>query len=253
MAPSLDHRVVGRGPRVVLLHGFTQTKDCWGSLAERLAAECQVVLVDAPGHGGSSGVEVGLWEGAGLVGDAGGPADYIGYSMGGRIVLHLALERPELVRRLVLVSATAGIDDLSERARRRSSDEALARRLEAVGVEQFVDEWLAQPLFAGLADDPRCLAARRSNTVTGLASSLRRCGTGQQESLWPRLSELAMPVLFVTGAHDAKFTHTAQRMAEAVGSNATLAGVDDAGHACHLEQPERFSEVVLDWLAPASP
>jgi pimeloyl-ACP methyl ester carboxylesterase len=94
--------VWGTGDPVVLIHGFTQSAGAWGDLALRLAAGHHVIAVDAPGHGRSAAVEADLAQGAALIGAAGGPGAYIGYSMGGRLALHLALERPDLVERLVL-------------------------------------------------------------------------------------------------------------------------------------------------------
>ena len=156
--------------------------------------------------------------------------------MGGRLCLHLAVARPDLVERLVLVSATGGIDDAGERAARRAADEALAATIERDGVDAFLERWVAQPMFAALPDPG--LDDRRRNTAAGLASSLRLAGTGTQEPLWDRLPALTMPVLLVAGALDAKFVAAAERMA-ALLPHATLAVVADAGHTVHLEQPGR--------------
>lgn len=239
----------GQGPRMALVHGFTQTRRCWGPVADDLAADHEVVTVDAPGHGRSAQVRAHLWESADLLGGAGGDATYLGYSMGGRLCLHLALAAPERVRALVVVGATAGIDDPAQRAARRAEDEARARRLEAEGLEPFLERWLAQPLFAGLAEEVQCREERRENTVAGLAASLRLAGAGAQEPLWHRLEELAMPVLVIAGEHDQRFVALGRRMVDAVGDNASLALVPGAGHAAHLEAPAGFLGVLRPWLA----
>ncbi|HSN97039.1 MAG TPA: alpha/beta fold hydrolase, partial [Candidatus Nanopelagicales bacterium] len=103
---QLYREVSGAGPRVALIHGFTQNGRCWGPLSDTLARDHEVVRVDAPGHGRSAALDVGLWDAARLVGATCGAATYLGYSMGGRLCLHLALDRPDLVRALVLVGAT---------------------------------------------------------------------------------------------------------------------------------------------------
>jgi len=239
----------GAGRRLVLVHGFTQTGRHWAPVAAGLAADHEVVRVDAPGHGRSGAVAADLWTGAGLVAEQGGEATYVGYSMGGRLCLHVALARPDLVRGLVLLGATAGIDDPTERAARRDADEALARRLETDGLEPFLADWLAQPLFAGLHESAAGATARRENTPAGLASSLRLTGTGSQEPLWERLGELSMPVLVLAGAEDVKFAALGRRLVEAVGSDAVLALVPEAGHAAHLEQPAAFVALLRAWLA----
>lgn len=249
MGSTLHAEVSGHGPRLVLVHGFAQTGACWGPLLDDLVTDHEVCRVDAPGHGASATPPAGLPAAARLVADRGGRAGYLGYSMGGRLVLHLALARPELVERLVLVGATAGIDDPAERAERRRHDDALARRLEAVGVEAFVDGWLDQPLFAGLPEPMRFRDERAANTVEGLAASLRLDGTGAQEPLWDRLHRLDMPVLVTAGADDPKFAALARRLVDAIGANAELALVPGAGHAAHLERPAEFLARLRPWLA----
>src|SRR5512132_2295937 len=204
--PGPLHHVVEGVPepprRVVLVHGFTQTLAAWGPVAARLAGRWQVVRVDLPGHGGSGAVRVGFAEAAGLVGATGGAAAYVGYSLGGRLCLRLALDRPDLVRALILIGGSPGIADAGGRAERRAADERLARRIERDGVAAFLDTWLAGPLFATLPAEAAGREQRLANTAEGLASALRRLGTGAQEPLWERLGQLRPPALLVAGERD---------------------------------------------------
>ena len=239
----------GRGPRVVLVHGFTQTRRSWGLVAADLARDHEVVRVDAPGHGRSASSAATMARGADLVSAVGGRAVYVGYSMGARLCLHLALAHPELAGALVMIGGTAGIEDAEARRARRRDDEARALELEEVGVAEFVRRWLAQPLFAGLDGPDAGIDARLENTVAGLAASLRLAGTGAQESLWPRLSELSMPVLAVAGERDDVFCARADAMAAAIGENAETASVPGAGHAAHLESPDAFLAILRRFLA----
>lgn len=241
--------VIGAGPRLALVHGFTQTRRCWGPVADDLARDHELVLVDAPGHGRSAHVDVDLVEGGRLIADVAGPAVYVGYSMGGRFVLHTALERPDVVRGLVLIGATAGLESAEERAARIADDEARARRIEEIGVAAFLDEWLALPLFAGLSPETAARDARLENTTAGLASSLRRAGTGTQRPTWHRLGEIAVPTLVVAGADDAKFVALGRRLADGIGDRATFTTVPGAGHTAHLEQPDAFLALLRPWLA----
>src|SRR5256885_13926321 len=135
--------------------------------------------------------------------------------MGGRLALHLALQRPDVVERLVVLGATGGIDDEGERAARRASDEALAKSIEAKGVDAFLEQGLGQPMFANV---PRGNGRQRDPTI--LMSSLRALGTGTQEPLWSRLNELEMPVLVLAGARDEKFVALGRRLADTIGDNA---------------------------------
>jgi 2-succinyl-6-hydroxy-2,4-cyclohexadiene-1-carboxylate synthase len=245
----LSSIVAGSGPRLVLLHGFTQTARCWGPFADALvAAGHEVVAVDAPGHGGSASVTTDFAASARLLGATGGRAVYVGYSMGGRIALRLALDQPELVRALVLIGSSPGLDDPDEREARREADDRLADRIEAIGVDAFLDEWLAQPLFAGLDEARSHRTERLRNTAAGLATSLRLAGTGAMEPLWSRLGTIRTPVLLLTGDRDTKFTELALRMVALMDPHAWHAAIADGGHSVHLEQPELTADVVTSWL-----
>ena len=235
--------------RLVLVHGFTQTARCWAPVDAMLGRHHRVVALDAPGHGSASGVSADLWEAADLLAGAGGRGTWVGYSMGGRMALHVALAHPEVVDRLVLIGATPGIEDPDDRADRRRDDEARARHIEQVGVPAFLDEWLALPLFAGLHPASAHRDERERNTAAGLASSLRLAGTGTQDDLWGRLGEIACPTLLITGAADARFTFTAARMLRRLGGPSQHVTLPFAGHTAHLEQPRAFTSAVVAWLA----
>jgi 2-succinyl-6-hydroxy-2,4-cyclohexadiene-1-carboxylate synthase len=249
----------GAGRRVVLLHGFTQGPGSWDALVARLDPTCQFVRVTLPGHGpdGSASARVRLpFEGAAaavaeaVAATAGPePATWFGYSLGGRLALRVALDRPGLVDALVLLGATAGIEDAGPRAARVEIDERLAAGLERKGVESFIDGWLAQQLFSGLPRTAAGVEERRAGTVDGLASALRLLGTGAQQPVWDRLDELEIPVLLMAGELDAKFSSLAFRLATAIGDNAGISFVPGAGHAAHLERPQSVASIVNRFLA----
>jgi len=238
--------------RLALVHGFTQTARSWDPVAPLLAGmpATEVLAVDLPGHGAAGASRpAGLAEAAALLGDAAGTAVYVGYSMGARVCLRLALDRPELVEALVLVGATPGLGDKDERAARRAADEALAARLEQMQLDDFLDEWLAGPLFARLTPEQAGREARRANTAAGLGFALRRLGTGAEPAMWHRLHELAMPVLLVAGGEDEKFRRLAGEMAAAIGHNAEVEVIEGAGHAAPFESPGRFADLIETWRA----
>lgn len=239
--------------RVVLVHGFTQTHRSWDEVAEALARRFEVVRVELPGHGGSAGVRLGFEAAAAAVAEAGGgPATYVGYSMGGRLCLRLALDHPHLVESLVLVGASPGIADDEARQERCRSDALLAGDLERGETREFLKAWLAQPMFEATTPRPEELAARRANPPEGLAAALRDLGTGSQEPLWHRLGELAGPVLLVAGEKDAKFRAIAEKMAAAIGPGATTAWVEGAGHAVPLDRPRECAALIAG-AASATP
>jgi 2-succinyl-6-hydroxy-2,4-cyclohexadiene-1-carboxylate synthase len=250
---------------VEVTDGFTQTSVSWRPVIEALDGRYRIVAVDLPGHGGSAAQRAGLPRTAALVAEAlaanrhgAGLPVVVGYSMGGRVGLRLALDHPDALGGLVVVGATAGIDDPAERAARHAADEALADRIEREaagpdGITPFIERWLDQPLFAGLqaADDD--LAARLANPAAGLAASLRLAGTATMDPpWWDQLPRIDIPTVVVWGEHDAKFAALGTRIAQAIGPNASTAPIADAGHAAHLEQPAAFAALLRTAIADST-
>jgi 2-succinyl-6-hydroxy-2,4-cyclohexadiene-1-carboxylate synthase len=226
---------------LVLLHGFTQTGRSWAPVVSAIGARYRCFAPDLPGHGDADGRRPASFGAVIAYVAALKPERFTlcGYSMGGRLALAAALALPARVQRLVLVGASPGLADPSEREARRVADAALAERIEAIGLEAFVDEWGAQALFAGQLRGVAAFARadRLRNTAGGLAAALRGLGTGTMAPLWDRLGELAMPVTMIAGERDEKFRAIAERMAAAI-PDATLVVAAGAGHAVHLEAPE---------------
>ena len=252
---------------VVLLHGFSGSSADWGDLIPGLRGmERAVITVDLAGHG-KSGVPEDpsrytmaetvrdLDEILDMLGVA--EADWVGYSMGGRVALHVALACPARVRSLVLESASAGIEDLVSRAKRRWADESLAVRIEERGIRWFADYWGAHPIFETQRElPPATLAAlhgrRIANRPAGLARSLRGMGQGAQEYVGGRLAEIKCGSLFIAGERDPKYAELARSTSDAVpGSRCVI--VPKAGHVVHLEAPEEFTEALAaHWNIPQS-
>lgn len=236
--------------RIALAHGFTQTGRSWNHIETLLAERIDhvdTVAVDLPGHGTAATVRSDLWGAADHLVEAAGDSTYVGYSMGGRVVLHAALAHPEYVRRIVLIGATAGIDDDDERAERYEADQRLAVRIEEEPLDEFIDSWLRNPLFAGLSQAAAFRSDRLRNTSAGLASSLRLCGTGTQAPLWNRLDEIDVPTLIVAGADDSKFCELGQRLTDRI-PDARLSIIERSGHSVHLEQPEATADAIADFV-----
>lgn len=246
----LGTTVEGSGDRIVLVHGFTQTGRSWGEVARLFAGGFQVARIDLPGHGSSSDVRLNFDDAAYAIGSAGGTGIYIGYSMGARLCLRMALDRPSLVRALVLVGGSPGLASASERAARRDADDRLAEEIEQHGTRSFVDRWLGQRMFSTFTPTAEDLATRRANTPVGLAYALRRLSIGVQEPLWDRLRQLQMPVFIVAGGLDAKHLLIASRMAGSIGDNAKTFNLAGTGHAAHLEAPKPFCQAVWRFLHP---
>jgi 2-succinyl-6-hydroxy-2,4-cyclohexadiene-1-carboxylate synthase len=244
---SLHLATSGEGSReLCFVHGFTQTGKSWVTAAQALGDSTNT-FVDAPDHGESQGISLTLQETGDELADIAFGKVLVGYSMGARMSLHAVLQHPFAMTGLVLVSGTPGIEDDSERAARVQADEELASHIESIGTPAFIQEWIRQPLFAKSKFSDDEIQDRSKNMPASLATSLRRCGTGQQESLWSQLQEINIPVLLICGARDEKFSEIAQRMNQVI-PRSTLRVLDKAGHNAHLDQPEAFAQAVNRWL-----
>jgi 2-succinyl-6-hydroxy-2,4-cyclohexadiene-1-carboxylate synthase len=229
---------------VVALHGFAGTGRSWAAVEPGLRAP------DLPGHGAAGGVRPITFASCVEHVLAAAPERFVlaGYSMGGRLALHVALAAPDRVARLVLIATTAGIEDAAERDARRRADEALAAEIERGDIDAFVARWSATPLFAG---DPPEVVARwqedmRRNEPAGLAAALRGVGTGAMAPLWDRLGELTMPAAVLAGERDAKFMALGRRLASALPGAATLTVVPGAGHGLPREAPAPVAAAIRD-------
>jgi 2-succinyl-6-hydroxy-2,4-cyclohexadiene-1-carboxylate synthase len=233
---------------VVLLHGFAGTRGTWDGVERHLPTErYRPLALDLPGHG--------------QLADAPRPLTFdrcvhsvlerspkrlvlVGYSMGGRIALHVALAAPERIVKLVLISTTAGIDDPAERAQRRDADHRLADEVEGGTIADFVDRWRSQAMFA--EDPPEVGALARAdqsrNRPDSVAAALRGIGTGEMQPLWQRLGELAMPVTVLAGIRDTKFCSLGERMVGLLPEARLL--LVPGGHGLPLENPEIVADAV---------
>jgi 2-succinyl-6-hydroxy-2,4-cyclohexadiene-1-carboxylate synthase len=261
-APSaLSPQTPARDP-VVLLHGFTGSKDSWRDLREQLRTNRRVISIDLPGHGGTRvGIDVenySIERAAAMVirllNDVLAVPRFslLGYSMGGRLALFIALNYGAHINRLVLESASPGIADCADRAARRHADAELAAFAESAGIESFVKRWESIPLFESMARMPaekidRLRRERLGCRVEELARSLRGMGTGAQPWLGDELPALRMPTLAIAGALDSKFTAIGEQMA-ALAGDARFEAIDGAGHVPHLERPREFNRIVTDFL-----
>lgn len=257
----LHVKTVGEGPPLLLLHGFTGSAESWHSIEPILAASFRLIQIDVIGHGASDApqdpkrysMEHAVRDLLGLLDRLNVPrAAVLGYSMGGRLALQLAVKAPERMSALILESATYGIEADAERAQRAASDAALADWIEEHGVAAFAERWASNPLFStqsAISDETRARQRRERtiHTPHGLANSLRGMGTGSQSSLRSRLSTLRVPTLIVAGALDAKFSGIAQEM-HALLPCSKLALVTAAGHNVHLESPAAFADAVVNFL-----
>jgi 2-succinyl-6-hydroxy-2,4-cyclohexadiene-1-carboxylate synthase len=259
----LNYEVIGEGSPVTLLHGFTQSGRSWNEIVSLMPDGWKWILPDLRGHGNTrvrpgapytmeactADLEM-LWDSLGIA-----RTHLVGYSMGGRLALHVASARPERLLSLLTIGAHAGLEEEARGGRRRG-DEALAHRIENDGIEAFVDYWASLPLFEGLerrgpSFAAQVRAARMDNHITGLAESLRGMGAGAMRPVWNELNRVTVPCTFVAGQLDHGYAASARRLAASVPDGRVVI-VQRAGHTVHQERPEAFSRLLLAHLEAAS-
>ncbi len=258
---QINVEVAGAGQPLVVLHGFTGCAAGWEPHTREFAQRFLMVVIDHLGHGLSDAPADPKRYGIGFVTEdivsvldhlKIGRASVLGYSMGGRVALALAILAPERLSALILESASPGLPDAAARRARAARDATLADAIEREGIEAFVNRWEQLPLFASQVRLPdevrsRLRAQRLRNSPAGLANSLRGLGQGTQPPMHEFLPQLRMAVLIMAGALDPDYCERAREMSRLI-PGARLEIVPDAGHAIHLERPEAFRRLALEFL-----
>jgi 2-succinyl-6-hydroxy-2,4-cyclohexadiene-1-carboxylate synthase len=228
-------------PEVVFLPGFMQHADTWSPIAAAVGERYPVRLHEFENWTFHDRIrEIAAFAPDCIV---------VGYSMGGRLALHAALDAP--FAGLVIVGASAGIEDADERRRRRDADEELADWIEAHSIDEVVARWERNPVFA--SQPAELVASQRGGRLAhspgDLAQLLRSAGQGALDPIWDRLGQLRMPVLALAGERDRSYRAASERIASLVprGSSVVIPG---AGHAAHLEAPEAVADAVLRFTTP---
>jgi 2-succinyl-6-hydroxy-2,4-cyclohexadiene-1-carboxylate synthase len=252
----------GKGFPLLLLHGFTGNGESWKEFEPFWKNHSTAIALDIIGHGKTESpadiAQYGIEESADAINhllEKMGieKTDILGYSMGGRLAITFAIKYPKKVRKLILESSSPGLRTEEERQARRLQDAKLAEKIRGEGISRFIVFWENIPMFKSqknLPDDIRggIREQRLANSIEGLANSLKGMGTGSQPSWWGNLSNLESPVLLITGSIDQKFCRIADEMSKVL-PNCQWISVEDAGHAIHVEKPEKFGTIVSGFLS----
>jgi 2-succinyl-6-hydroxy-2,4-cyclohexadiene-1-carboxylate synthase len=248
-------------PRVVFLHGFWGDRQSFERVIEELGDRIYALSLDLPGHGQTPvgqncSIETVATQAIDLLDRLEfWPCTIVGYSMGGRLALYIALMtlgNPNQLTGLVLESASPGLADPIARADRRRNDEIWANRLESEPIDRVLDDWYRQPIFNSLVEHrsfQRLRSQRLAQHGPSLAQMMRGLGLGQQPNLWPLLPLLTIPTLLIVGDRDTKFIAINQRIQALNSEKVALRIASDCGHNCHIEAPENYAAIVISFLS----
>lgn len=258
----------GGGPALLFVHGLGSNLSLWRRSLDAFANDYRVLTLDLPGFGLSDKQDVPATMSffvdviTGFLDERGiNTVTYVGVSMGGQVGLTLALEAPERVRRLALVSP-AGIESFSPK-----EGEALKQATTAEGIVNFTDEQVQQNTalnvaswsdeYAWLLEQRHALAERED--FEDYAEANARSVAGMLEGdVRDRLGEIDTLALILFGSgdrlipnqylHGEMTTADVAERAEKVLPNATVRLVDEAGHLLMVERPAHFREQLRTFL-----
>ncbi|MGK7918477.1 MAG: 2-succinyl-6-hydroxy-2,4-cyclohexadiene-1-carboxylate synthase [Trichodesmium sp.] len=246
-------------PVLVMLHGFMGSSNDFREIIPQLSKNFCCLTVDLPGHGKTR--VIGGDENYNMPNTAKALINLLdnlkiekcylfGYSMGGRLALYMAINFPTRFEKIIIESASPGLRDEVERSLRRESDFKLADKLENSNFSEFLFNWYNQPLFESLRQHnnvDKLRKMRLENNPLELAKSLRNLGTGNQSSLWEKLSNHQIPTLLIVGEYDHKFQAINTKMAEL--SQATKVRIiPESGHNIHFENPREWMAALIIFL-----
>ncbi|KAG0464666.1 hypothetical protein HPP92_018830 [Vanilla planifolia] len=255
------------GKVVIFLHGFLGSSQDWIPLMKALSGTTQCIAVDLPGHGESRvryHTEVSKQEPylsfesvtealVKLICETTtSRVILVGYSMGGRMALHMSLKYSEKVDGAVIISGSPGLRDEITQRICISQDKSRALYLLSHGLPTFLDTWYEGSLWKSLRAHPLFNKIKSSHgkhqDTKGLAKALTDLSIGRQRPLWNELKQCKKPLLLLVGEKDMEFRGIAEEMCREMESspNGEVDGkgnlcqvfiVPDCGHAVHLENP----------------
>ena len=242
--------VVGTGKPLVCFHGFSESGSTWDGIE---VPGYRLIRIDSMGHGRSARpMDLGAYTLPQMLRDlhrviyavAGERYVLMGYSMGARMALLYALEYPEEMTHLVLESGSVGIEDEGERQDRYVADQGLAERIRAHDITWFSETWAKLDIFKTQQGLPakvqqQIQGRRLLNSPHALAFTLEGSGQGSMPYVGHRLSELTMPVCYISGELDTKYTAIG---AQYFGDVHRI--VPQVGHNVHVEAPEAYRQII---------
>lgn len=259
---NYDVLVDGQGDPVMMLHGFTGSLHTWLRFVTCYKDTYRFIIPSIIGHGKTDApLDCNQYKIESVIANFVKILDQlkiekvhlVGYSMGGRLAIAFALKYPNRLKSLILESASAGISTKKEKLKRQENDEKLALKIEQEGLEAFIDYWEKTPIFKPLEstlsfpDKLRLRTERMSHKSNGLSSSLRMMGTGSQPYYMNKLVRIKIPTLILTGEKDDKFCKIGEEISNHIEKSEHVI-VKNSGHVIHLEQPDKFDRIVVDFI-----
>uniref|UniRef100_A0A803KVH6 Mandelate racemase/muconate lactonizing enzyme C-terminal domain-containing protein n=1 Tax=Chenopodium quinoa TaxID=63459 RepID=A0A803KVH6_CHEQI len=261
------------GNTLLFLHGFLGTGEDWTPIMTALSGSAKCLSVDLPGHGSSKlqsldgsgnpteGQSLSIEVIAAVLSQlinkiSTGKVTLIGYSMGARIALYMALRFSGQIDGAVMISGSPGLRDEIERRIRAAKDDSHAQSIISFGLVPFLENWYSSDLWNREHPSYDKIVASRleHHDIHGLAKALSGLSIGRQMPLWEDLKHCKIPLMFVVGEKDEKFKSISQNISRVMGQTTIYEAVEvpDCGHAVHLENPLALVRLLRQFLTKTS-
>jgi pimeloyl-ACP methyl ester carboxylesterase len=260
---AIYYDIEGRGENpLVLLHGYALNSLMWEFQRQAFSPNHKLITVDLRGFGKSSCGQ--NWSGAKMAEDVQGiiksldvtDVTLLGFSMSGPVAVRLAIQRPEIITRLLLVSSI-----LPSAGHAKSTGETRIQERELAALESGdVPAWAEAigfstgPLVEGMFEKNPAIAPLWERIIARhhrdylLCMLHGRLNTISNINWRARLGEVRQKTMVIAGSNDHKFIDASRHLSNAI-PNAKLEIIGDAGHMVNLEAPEEFNKAVIEFLA----
>jgi 2-succinyl-6-hydroxy-2,4-cyclohexadiene-1-carboxylate synthase len=169
------------------------------------------------------------------------PACLMGYSLGGRLALHALLDHPAQWQAAIIVSAHPGLVDSQERVTRQQRDQLWAERFQHEEWHVLMQAWNAQEIFA---QDTSYFQRQESDYQRDQLAHALICGSlGQQADLRAQIESLPLPLLWITGALDERYSQMAHALKFAHPLSRWVQ-VPEVGHRVPWAAPQKFKQAL---------
>jgi 2-succinyl-6-hydroxy-2,4-cyclohexadiene-1-carboxylate synthase len=257
---KLFYKIQGKGLPIILIHGFTGSHKSFDVMSKYLQQFFKVIMIDLPGHGNSMTRNESIYSfenSSKLILDIIDElklikVNVLGYSLGGRNAMHLATKFQKKINKLILCSASYGLDNQEEQKKRNNSDQKLIDLLTNNNLEKFVKYWESLPLWSSENKLPinkkqKLKEIRLSHNPYGLALNLKHQGQGKQRNLLANLEKINTKTLIMYGENDYKYKNISKTISNSIRKSKTIM-VPDSGHNIILENPIFVSREVKDFI-----
>ena len=251
------------GYPVVFLHGFLGNQKEWLDIIKSLKNKYRIILFDLPGHGGSvfdvNKIDKKIYEFTNTTNTIVNilkklnvnKSMLIGYSMGGRLALNLAIKYPSIFSKVFIESASPGLETEQEILKRKANDEKTAKLIKELNFSEFIDNWYNQKVFEGIKKSLKyedLKNQRLKNDTNNIALALKGLSVANMPCLWNKLSNLKLPLYFIAGKNDEKYCIIGQRMSQ-YSQKISFKIVNNCGHNIHFENREEYLNLLVNFFA----